>query len=133
MPISYEIDRSRSLIRTTCAGAVRLAEVLDHFGELEHVPNRPARLDVLLDLTTLETPPDADQLRMVAERIGWRPAVAFGRCAVVVSSDALYGVARMFGTFAGDHFTDFNVFRARADAEAWLDLHRGPAEPGAPG
>ena len=121
MPVTYEIDRSKGLIRTHCTGRVSLPDVLDHFATLEHDPDRPPRLDVLLDWTGLESLPATDQVKLVVQRMDWRSSIDFGCCAVVADTDVLYGMARVFLAYADNHFDDADVFRSRAEAERWLN------------
>ena len=124
MPVTYEIDQT-GVIRTRCVGDVRFAEVLAHFDELERDPRCPPHLDVLLDLSELDSIPESDQLRVVAERIGKAsPRVRFGACAVVVSRTVVYGMARVVETFAESYFTASHVFWKLTDAEEWLEAQR---------
>ena len=120
MPITYDIDRARGLVRTSCTGQVTLPEVLAHFDVLQQDPRRPPHLDVLLDLRALATPPNSPQLRSVANRIGRVSGLTFGRCAIVVDRDLVFGLSRMFEAFAQAHFGEIQVFREPAAAETWL-------------
>src|SRR5262245_11448086 len=131
MPVTYEIDAPRALIRTRCSGEVQLEDVLAHFAELQRDPRRPEWPDVLLDMTGLETLPNSGQLGAVKDRLGWRPALRFRFCAIVADRDVVFGIARMFQTLAGAFFEEVTVVRARIEAEAWLDqLHarHGPGQ-----
>jgi hypothetical protein len=121
MPVTYDVDRDLSLIRTRCVGAVRLSDVVAHFRELRNDASLHERVDVLLDLTEVQTNPRSDQLRSAAReveslgrKIGW------GACAIVADRDILFGIARMFHAFAQDQFTHANVLRDREEAERWL-------------
>ena len=120
MPITYDIDRTRGLVRTSCRGQVTLPEVLAHFDVPQQDPRRPSHLDVLLDLRELTTPPGAPQLRSVASRIGKVSGLSFGQCAIVVDRDLVFGLSRMFEAFAHAHFEEIQIFREPAAAEAWL-------------
>ncbi|HVP56983.1 MAG TPA: STAS/SEC14 domain-containing protein [bacterium] len=126
MPVVYDIDKARGLIRTRCTGNVTLQEALDHFRALESDPNCPGNLDVLLDLSAMKTKPTGDQLRSITDEMGKVSRVRFGACAVVVGSDVMFGMSRMYISLAGAYFRDAQVFRAVADAEEWLALHRSP-------
>lgn len=120
MPIRYEIDRAKGLIRTTCWGEVRLQEVLAHFDELEDDPTRPSHLDVFLDLCGMTSPPRTPELQTAVDRIRRVSGLGFGLCAIVADRDVLFGIARMFEVFAEDHFEKVAVFRDAAEAEDWL-------------
>jgi len=69
MPVLYEIDRDRALVRTTCAGFVTFEQVMAHFAALERDPRRRDMMDVILDLRQVTSMPETSQLRQVAERI----------------------------------------------------------------
>jgi hypothetical protein len=121
MPVTYRIDTERRRILTRCDGETTLPQVLAHFDELEADPDCPKDADVLLDLSTIETLPNVGQIRAAAERTGDASRrVRFGACAIVVGSEAWFGMARVFETFTERHFTRTSVFRSREAAEAWL-------------
>jgi hypothetical protein len=122
VPVTYEIDKARNLIRTRCEGTVLLEDVVAHFHTLEKDPDCPEHLDVLLDLSGTLTLPTPAKLRVVSDEIGRvRSRVGFGNCAIVVDREALYGIARMFEVFASGRFHATQVFRDRTEAEAWLE------------
>jgi hypothetical protein len=121
MPITYRIDREMNRIFTRCSGETTLREVLAHFDELEMDPDCPPRADVLLDLSEITNLPNVGQIRTAAERTGDASRkVGFGACAVVVGSEAWFGMARVFEAFTEPHFTRTAVFRTVEAAEAWL-------------
>jgi hypothetical protein len=122
MPIPYEIDEARSLIRTRCTGTMTLPEVIDHFKELRADPRLPKRVNVLLDLTALVNAPERDQLRsVVAEVKEAGTALRWGAIAVAARTDLIYGMSRIFAVFVEDVFTSTGVFRQLAEAERWID------------
>ena len=121
MPITYEIDKTRRLIRTQCVGHVSFDEVMQHFGTLEQDPGCPERLDVLLNLTELTSVPETHQLRHITEKIAHvQSKIKFEVCAIVSDTDLLFGLARMFVVFAEERFRATHVFRKVDDAEKWL-------------
>ncbi len=127
MPVTYQFDREFPLVRTRCAGDVTFAEVMSHFRELERDASLPARLDVLLDLTEMRSIPESDQLRSVASEVEHlQQRVKWGSCAIVASSDVLFGMSRIFRVFAQAHFANSNVFREIDQAERWLASLRSP-------
>ena len=122
MPVTYRIDPERRRIVTRCEGDTLLADVLSHFDELELDANCPAGADVLLDLSRNTSLPNIGQIRAAAERTGDASRkVKFGAIAIVVGTEAMFGMARVFETLTERHFARTGVFRSREAAEAWLD------------
>jgi hypothetical protein len=123
MPIRYDIDEERSLLRTRCVGGtMSLAEVVDHFKELRADPRLPKRVNVLLDLTALVSAPERDQLRsVVAEVKEIGASVRWGVLAVAARTDLIFGMSRIFAVFVDDLFSNTGVFRQLAEAERWID------------
>jgi hypothetical protein len=121
MPITYQIDQSLKLIVTRCFGKVTLVQVIEHFRELQHDPHCPSTLDVLLDLTECDSAPSNFQLHPISNTIsGIREKVQFKACAIVVSTDLMFGMSRMFLTFAEERFERAQVFRQLDKAKEWL-------------
>src|SRR5437899_1070372 len=121
MPVTYQIEHARRLIRTRCIGNVSFEEVAAHFRELERDPDRPDRLDVLLDLSEITSVPETAQLRLVRYEIEKIVgSLQFQACAIVAQNDLLFGMMRMFEVFARKFFVATQVFRVMAEAEAWL-------------
>lgn len=121
MPVSYRFNAELGCVDTRCAGAVTFAEVRAHFRELEADVSLPPRLDVLLDLSEMQSLPETQQLevlvgdiRRVASRVAW------GACAIVAVDDALFGMSRMFEVFAEPQFERTRVFRDASMARSWL-------------
>jgi len=131
MPITYQMDVANGLIRTHCFGDVTLAEVIDHFRELEADPRCPCHVDVLLDVTEEVTIPTSDQLRNVALAIaGARRRIEFGFCAIAASANALFGMMRMFEVFTEKYFRETQAFRTIDEADAWLTSKRAESTSG---
>jgi hypothetical protein len=129
MPITYEINRAASLIRTRCYGHVTLADVRDHFKVLALDPDRPDHLDVFLDLREMTSPIKAEEIREASKTISRvPPSLRFGACAVVAERDALYGMSRMFSVFAEPFFRVIQAFRSAPEAEAWLAEQRAQTQ-----
>jgi hypothetical protein len=123
MPVLYEIDLKRSLVRTTCAGSVTFEQVMAHFGALERDPRRAARvMDVIIDIRTLTSMPETSQLRQTAERISPdNTTMKYGRLAVVAVNPEAVGLGRLFAEFTRGRFTASTVVDSIGEAERWLD------------
>lgn len=127
MPVVYEIDQARAIIRTRCVGDVSFEEVIGHFHMLESDPACPPRLDVLLDLSDMTSLPEPGQLREVSSQMGnMSERVRFGACVIVAPRTVLFGLLRMFEVFAEERFRTTHVFREIGEAEAWLLDHLTP-------
>jgi hypothetical protein len=62
------------------------------------------------------------QIRSAAGRVtADLSSLRFGRLAIVVVSDALFGMLRMFHTLSEAAFSDAQIFRDRDQALQWLD------------
>ena len=93
MPVAYSIDSARGLIRTTCSGPVTLKEVVEHFRTLRQDPLFIGKLDVLLNVSDANLLPETSNLdRVVAELRAFRGESAFRACAIVASSDPMFGM-----------------------------------------
>jgi hypothetical protein len=125
VPVTYTIDTKGKIIRTRCMGMLTLAEVVEHFRELERDPECTDRLDVLLDVSEVNSLPNASQIRAAALEVKKiQKKVRFEACAIVAVTDALFGMLRMFEVMAQDYFRVIRVFRAATEAEAWLVSQR---------
>lgn len=121
MPVLYEIDVSRRLVRTTCAGAVTFEQAMAHFATLERDPRRTGELDVLLDLRTITTTPETSQLRGVADRIAPdHTTLRWGRLAIVAVNPEAVGIGRLFAEFARGRFVETTIVETLDQAERWL-------------
>ena len=125
MPVVYTIDREQNLIRTRCAGNLKLPEVLEHFRTLQRDPECPEWLDVFLDLRETTSLPFTLEINSVAQEISkTKSKVHFKICAVVAASEAMFGMMRMFSVVAERYFSAVRVFRSAHEAEEWLASQR---------
>jgi hypothetical protein len=121
LPISYQLERESALVQTCCRGDVTFEEVADHFRELGAEPDLPPQLDVLIDLREASSLPETGQIRsLMLELEQLQGRVKWGAWAVVASSDAMFGIARMFQAFAEGHFQTSRVCRELEEARSWL-------------
>jgi hypothetical protein len=125
MPVTYKIDTQERIIRTQGIGMVTLADVVDHFRDLERDPHCAGSLDVMLDLSETNSVPEARELQAIPYELARiRDKVRLGACAIVATKDALFGMLRMFAVLAERFFRAIQVFRSKAEAEAWLVSER---------
>jgi hypothetical protein len=121
VPVTYQIDVARKLIHTICSRPLTFTQVIDHFRTLGEDPACTGHLDVLLDVSEVDTLPDSRQLGPVVAELGAvRAKVEFGMFAIIATHDAMFGMMRMFEVLVGRYFRAVRVFRGAAEAQAWL-------------
>jgi hypothetical protein len=84
-------------------------------------PAVPSPANVLLTCATMTSTPESHQVRAAAnEVVELKGRVRWGACAIVTSTDMLYGMSRVFAVFSQDAFGESRVFRELVEAEVWL-------------
>jgi len=118
MPISYFIDADRALVTTRWWGAVTDHEVLDHNRMLRADRAFESHYRQLVDMTGItELRISTNLIKEIAIDQFFEPGT---RRAIVASSDAVFGMARMFALRAENVGQTIEVFRQSAPAEEWL-------------
>jgi hypothetical protein len=120
MAANYHVDHTRRRIALTLRDTV---QVTDMFASVERqVTDGAWAYGSLVDSRLVTSAPTAAGVRQMVSRIrslsdlhGPRGAVA-----MVVSTDALFGMARMYATL-GESVMNVRVFRDLTEAERWLD------------
>jgi hypothetical protein len=120
MPASYVIDPKRLLVSSTLSGAVTDGEVHDHNQRLRNDPAFNPGYRQLVDLTGVTE--IIVSTRMINQTSIDQFFNAGVRRAFVATSDATFGMARMFALQAEGQGQMIEVFRDRRMAEEWLGL-----------
>ncbi|HRX20016.1 MAG TPA: hypothetical protein P5135_13270 [Gemmatimonadales bacterium] len=122
MPIRHTIDARAGRIRVIRSGAISLHDENDAYRARLADPLYRSGLDVLVDSREVDPPDDARTVRHVADHVA-RHATALRcrRVALVVGSEVMYGMARMYQILSEEWYPDTAVFRELEAAEAWLD------------
>jgi hypothetical protein len=119
MPATYEIDKQRRLVITTCLDQLTLADGLAHQEKLLKDPDFDPSFSQLMDCTRVNFSGfAANDIRKLAERNIFSPQ---SRRAIVVSSNLVYGFGRMFEMLrdsAGEN--GIRIFRDLDEAVDWL-------------
>lgn len=119
MPATYEIDKQRRLVISTCLDPLTLADGLAHQEKLLKDPDFDPSFAQLLDCTRVTFSGfAANDIRRLAERNIFS---ARSRRAIVVSSTLVYGFGRMFEILreiAGEK--GIRVFRDMDEAVDWI-------------
>ncbi len=120
MGMSYKIDQERRVVLTRGWGVLSAHELFDVTSQILLDPRFDPTYRSLGDLrdVTKITVDALDTAHTAAT-----PLFAAGtRRAIVASSDAVYGMARMFATFAERAGQEVRIFREMRYAEEWLEL-----------
>ena len=120
MPVSFAIDRDRTLVLSRAWGVLTDRQLIGAARALAADPGFQPHFRQLADLHAVTSVQVSGAgIRSMAR------VVPFGRGsrrAIVVSSDAAYGLARMFETLRSDLADEVEVFRSLEAALAWLKL-----------
>ena len=120
MPCSYSIDLARSLVLSRGWGVLTDGELLAHVRALtidpRFVPNFHQLAD-LRDVADVEVTPST-----VKEMARLNPYGNGSRRAVVVTSDLLFGMARMYQILRDEPDDELEIFRTVDDALRWLGV-----------
>jgi hypothetical protein len=119
MPAFYKIDKENRLVMTTASGTVSMADAITHRQKLAADPEFDPTFSQLLDLSHMsKIGINAEDIRVLAQDNIFSPG---SRRAILVSSDAAFGFARMFELLreaAGE--TGIEVFRNLDAALDWV-------------
>ena len=124
MPISYTIDSTRQLVRTTATGILTDRDVLTHKKVLAADPRfRPGmrELSDVRGVTDLRVT-SAGVHAMVAADAAHTVQSGAHQLAIVAGHDVVFGMARMYQTLTESTVSKVAVFRSQEDAIEWLGL-----------
>ena len=97
MPTFYKIDKERKLVMSTGSGVLTLADALAHQEKLLKEPDFDPSFSQLVDLTQVTNLEfSSADVRRLAQKSSFSPT---SRRAVLVSSDIVYGLSRMYEAF----------------------------------
>ena len=123
MPISYRIDPSRQLILTHAWGILTDADLLAHKERLLLDPAFDAGMPELSDVRGIQRldVTAAGVRAMIDHDMGHSAQRAGHRLALVLPTDAAFGMARMYQLMGKQEEDSVGVFRTIEEAEAWLE------------
>jgi hypothetical protein len=126
MPAYFKIDKEHKLVMSTISGVLTMADALAHQENLRKHPDFDPSLSQLMDGTQLTR---VELKREDVERLA-RDAIfsSDSRRAFVTSSDAAFGLARMFETLRDTMGEKgIRVFRNLDDGLDWVLGKNSPA------
>ena len=121
MHITRSIDADKRIAIAIVTGEITVAEVREDMVRLAAEPGYAPDMPGIVDMRGATAALTSDELRQIADVIKNSPkAVNGARRALLVSTDLMYGLYRMFAAFASDGTTEFRVFRDEKLARAWI-------------
>lgn len=123
MPITYEIDKERSLVRTTVTGRLTDADLLAHKHALLADPRFSMGMNELSDIRGVEDFQVTPEGIMAAAFFDSQNKAGLGthQLALVASADLVFGMARMYGMRTEGNTGGVGVFRSEEEARSWLE------------
>ena len=124
MPMHYTIDLAQRVVRITGSGKLTDAEMLACVSALRADPALARDMPTLSDMRDIEVAFTPEGVRQMIAIMRTAPTErALAKVAIVVGTDAAFGMGRMFELQADDsNDPDFRIFRDMALADAWLGL-----------
>ena len=120
MPCSYTIDLARSLVLSRGWGILTDDELLAHVRALTVDPRFARNFHQLADLRDVA---DVEVTALtIREMARLNPYGKGSRRAVVVTSDVLFGMARMYQILRDEPTDEMEIFRKLDDALRWLGV-----------
>ncbi len=118
MPIRYAIEQQRLTI--TAEGHVDFEEGLAVFtnGLTKYNDSQPLRPCILIDIRLSKENRSADELKGIAAMVSQQ--VKNARIAIVVESELLYGLSRMFAVYVSRDAAVIKIFSEEVTALQWL-------------
>ena len=119
MPVSYYIDAARGVVFTTFRGDVTLEEVGAVRNALRDDPDFRPTLNQLNDFRAVTTTMSAENIGRLARMT---PFGKGSRRAIVVESDLLFGLSRMYELSGKEGGAMVEVFKDVQEARTWLGI-----------
>lgn len=121
MPYSLEFRQTECVLVVGVEGEVSARDTARLVQDLGPMVRELDLKGALLDLSTAESCPSSDEVRLLVSIVVRGSEPAPSRVAVVPgSTPALHGVARTTAAFAAMQNTDARVFSERGEALTWL-------------
>ena len=121
MPVSYEIDAARGVVRITIGDEFTAAEAVALLERLASDPLLSPGMSQLVDLTRMTTPPTVAESENLASALArLRGRFEGARCAVIVAHPAMYGAIRQLAALAARAGVEVRPFNDQVAAGEWL-------------
>lgn len=119
-PVSYVIDDARQMIEVTVWEGATSLDVLAYFNVLRQDARMRPEYDRLAIYDAAAVHFTAAEIRAMVDAATYVPHSAGTRVAIVVHSEVLFGMMRMYEAYSDVRGLTVQVFRNRVDALEWL-------------
>ena len=129
MPINAWVDEDDKLARFEIVGEWTTEEMIESVSGILAAIGARTGFDLLSDHRLIAEPATPEQIRALVGHLTRRgSALAGRRAAVVVGSEASYGMMRMLGAYTERIGIEVGIFTTLPDALTWLQ-RSGPSNP----
>lgn len=120
IPIHY--DAERNVLYSKATEVITLEDIMGYYSKIERMNLNPG-YSILADYTEAVCDISYEEITAMVERRrkfyrAQRPA----KIAIIVRSDIMFGMARVYGGLIEPENIEVNVFRHRGDALMWLEI-----------
>lgn len=109
------------MVYSTISGEISLAEIKADMARLAADPLYHPSMPGIVDMRAAHSGLTADDILAISEMIKSSPKVVSGaRRALLVSTEEMYGIYRMFESFSAGGTVEYRVFRDEQEARQWI-------------
>jgi len=121
MQLHRIVDETAGIVCATITGEIRLGPILEEMSRITNEPSFDPNLPVLVDLRQATSSMTADEILTLTQSIKHNPKTPReGRRALLVSTELMYGLFRMFEAFSADGPVAYRAFESEKEAREWL-------------
>ena len=115
------VDEIDGIVYATITGEIRLAAILAEMARVSSQPGLFLHLPALIDLRQATSQMTADEIFTLTQSIKQNRNLPRGtRRALLVSTELMYGLYRMFEAFSAGGPMDYRIFESENEARQWL-------------
>jgi 3,4-dihydroxy-2-butanone 4-phosphate synthase len=121
MQLTRTVNESDGIVCVTITGEICLRTILAEISSVTSQPSYNPNLSALVDLRQATSHMTADEILTLTQSIKLQPKTPQGtRRALLVNSDLMYGLYRIFAAFSEGGPVHYRVFECEKEARQWL-------------
>lgn len=119
-PVTYSVDEARRLVEITIREGFTYTDIAASYGALRRDSRIGPEFDRMAVYEGTTVPLTSAEVRDMVAAGAALPHSSRTRVAVVVCSDVMFGVMRMYELYGDAAGIQVRVFRQRVEADLWL-------------